>query len=246
MANSTVVFITGVRTGIGKALAQAYLARSNHIVDTSDASVQELKDNPVAIGSKLLLVAFESTSSTDIAKATKEIEAIDISYIDLVIANAGVCPVLTPIATVDVNDVITAFNVNAAGPLILFQAVRHLLEKSKKSPKWVSMSSAAGSIGLLEAQGALGVAAYGMSKAGMNWLTTAIHSSEKWLTAFAVHPGLVQTEMGNRGAKLIGLELAPNSLEESTSKTITVIDKASRESTSGKFFNAIDGTEIPW
>lgn len=70
------------------------------------------------------------------------------------------------------NDVITAFNVNAAGPLILFQAVRHLLENSKKSPKWVSMSSAAGSIGLLEAQGALGVAAYGMSKAGMNWLTT--------------------------------------------------------------------------
>lgn len=63
--------------------------------NTSDASVQELKDNPVAIGSKLLLVAFESTSSTDIAKAIKEIEAIDISYIDLVIANAGVCPVLS-------------------------------------------------------------------------------------------------------------------------------------------------------
>lgn len=71
--------------GIGKALAQAYLARSNHIVDTSDASVQELKDNPVAIGSKLLLVAFESTSSTDIAKAIKEIEAVGISYIDLVL-----------------------------------------------------------------------------------------------------------------------------------------------------------------
>ncbi|RWQ94044.1 hypothetical protein C8Q69DRAFT_522497 [Paecilomyces variotii] len=243
MANSTVVFITGVRTGIGKALAQAYLARSNHIVDTSDASVQELKDNPVAIGSKLLLVAFESTSSTDIAKAIKEIEAIDISYIHLVIANAGVCPVLTPIATVDVNDVITAFNVNAAGPLILFQAVRHLLENSKKSPKWVSMSSAAGSIGLLEAQGCSGNGESSNTNIDDH---RAIHSSEKWLTAFAVHPGLVQTETGNRGAKLIGLELAPNSLEESTSKTIAVIDKASRESTSGKFFNAIDGTEIPW
>lgn len=40
---------------------------------------------------------------------------------------------------------------------------------------------------------------------------------------FPYYYSLVQTEMGNRGAKLIGLELAPNSLEESTSKTIAVV-----------------------
>lgn len=157
-------------------MAQAYLARPNHIVigsvrNTSDSNVQELKDTPTATGSKLHLVSFESTSSTDVAKAVKEIEAAGIAHIDLVIANSGVCPEPSTIAALDVNDVITAFNVNTAGPLILFQGVRHLLEKSKKSPKWVSMSSAAGSIGHLELFNAAPVAAYGISKAGMNWLT---------------------------------------------------------------------------
>ncbi|GAD91610.1 hypothetical protein SMAC_12125 [Paecilomyces variotii No. 5] len=228
MADLTIVFITGVRRGLGKALAQAYLARPNHIIigsvrNASDASVQELKDTPAATGSKLHLVSFESTSSTDVKKAVKQIEAAGISHIDLVIANSGISPDPTPIPSLDMNDVITAFHVNTGGPLILFQAVRHLLENSKRSPKWVSMSSAAGSIGQLEMIGAAIVTAYGMSKAAMNWLTVAIHNTEQWLTAFAIHPGLVQTDMGNKGARGIGLEIAPITLEESTSRTIAVM-----------------------
>ncbi|PWY88067.1 hypothetical protein BO94DRAFT_465191 [Aspergillus sclerotioniger CBS 115572] len=58
--------------------------------------------------------------------------------------------------------------------------------------------------------------------------------------------GLVQTEMGNNGARRIGLEEAPNTLEESATKTLAVIDKATRKETSGKFVNVIDETEFPW
>jgi NAD(P)-dependent dehydrogenase (short-subunit alcohol dehydrogenase family) len=63
------------------------------------------------------------------------------------------------------------FTVNALGPLALYQAVKPLLEKSH-APKWVSVSSAAGSIGRLELHKAHIAPAYGIAKAGLNWITT--------------------------------------------------------------------------
>jgi hypothetical protein len=87
----------------------------------------------------------------------------------------------------------------------------------------------------------------------------------------------VQTEMGNKGAQIMGLKEAPNTVEEAVTKTMAAvsvgayliyhkllllkgvksrelrlmrgrrqIDSATREDTSGKFLNVIDGAEVPW
>ncbi|KAJ5229488.1 Short-chain dehydrogenase/reductase SDR [Penicillium chrysogenum] len=53
-------------------------------------------------------------------------------------------------------------------------------------------------------------------------------------------------EGGNKGARAMGLPQAPNSQRQSVDSILGLIDNASRETTSGKFFNVIDGTEIPW
>lgn len=67
---------------------------------------------------------------------------------------------------------------------------------------------------------------------------------------------------------MMGMEKAPNTIEEAVTKTmaavsffqcsvtggiapttiltITKIDSSTREKTSGKFLNVIDGTEFPW
>ncbi|KAJ5516188.1 Short-chain dehydrogenase/reductase SDR [Penicillium freii] len=74
----------------------------------------------------------------------------------------------------------------------------------------------------------------------------AIHSANKDLIAFAVHPGLVQTESGNKSARAMGLSQAPNSQRLGVDAILGLIDNAPRETTSGKFFNVMDGTEIPW
>ncbi|KAL9083282.1 MAG: hypothetical protein Q9165_008588 [Trypethelium subeluteriae] len=250
MASTTVVFITGAGRGIGRALTEAYLGRPNHLVigsvrDSAHPKYQDLKGFPAANGSRLHLVSIENTSIEDPKKAVKSIEAAGVSHIDIVIANAGISPTPSPAETVDIKDVIDCFHVNTVSPIVLYQAVKPLLEKSS-SPKWLTVSSAAASIDRLEVHNASFVSAYGISKAGVDWFTVAVHASNpKWI-AFAIHPGLVQTEMGNMGARLMGLEEAPNTLEESSSKTIAVLDKATRESTSGKFINVIDGSEFPW
>ncbi|KAK4120695.1 NAD(P)-binding protein [Parathielavia appendiculata] len=247
---ATVVFITGVGRGIGRALAEAYLARPNHTVigsvrNKDDAKYQHLRSLPAASGSKLILVSIESASKSDPHKAVDEIKAAGVDHVDIVIANAGTCPPLAPLDVANPKDVEEGFQINTLGPILLYQAVKPLLDKSS-APRWVSVSSAVGSIGKLEAYGVAGIGAYGVAKAGLNWFTVSIHAGNPSLIAFAVHPGLVQSDMGNSSAKLLGLEKAPVTLEQCSSKLLSTIDQATREKTSGKFLNIIDDEEIPW
>lgn len=185
MADSTVVLITGVTRGIGKALLKSYLSRPNYVVigsvrDKTSPAAQDLKTLPTAAGTRLLLVKIENTSATDPFEGVKEIEAAGIDHLDTVIANAGgggSKPMLEPVESVTVEGLEESFGINTLGPVLLFQAVRPLLQKSEKSPRFVPVSSAAGSIGLIEAAGSHVVAAYGIAKAGLNWFTVYVDLS---------------------------------------------------------------------
>lgn len=55
----------------------------------------------------------------------------------------------------------------------------------------------------------------------------------------------MQTEMGNTGARGLGLEKAEVEVDVSVSGMIKVIDASNREETSGKFM-FFDGTSKPW
>ncbi|TGJ77097.1 hypothetical protein E0Z10_g10786 [Xylaria hypoxylon] len=251
MADSTVVFITGVGRGIGRGLLEAYLLRPNYTVigsirDKHAPIANELNQLPKAKGSKLVIVSIEATSATDVPKAVDDLASAGIDHIDIAIPNSGFTPTPGPLDAIDVSDVTKAISINAVGPVYLYQGLIPLLEKSKKSPKWAAMSTAAASITRVEQHSAHMVLAYGMSKASQNFFTQAVHSAHPWIIALSIHPGLVQTDMGNVGARLMGMELAPDTVEDSVNKVILTIDGATREKTSGKFLNTIDGTEYPW
>ncbi|KAI0003942.1 NAD(P)-binding protein [Xylariaceae sp. FL0662B] len=250
MTNSTVVFVTGVGKGIGRAIAQIYLSRPNHIVigsvrDEATQEVSELKSSQKGSDAKLLIVHIESTSIEDPKIALREIEAAGIDHIDVIIANAGGYPPVVPLDAVDRKDLMSCFEVNAAAPLLLFQTFGTLL-RNAKSPKWVVISTTGGSIGYIGVIGSHIVPAYGASKAALNWFNQSIHFSQEWLTVVTLHPGLVQTPQGNWVAQQVGLDQAPTTVEESSTSIVKVIDDATRESTSGKFISAIEGTELPW
>lgn len=51
--------------------------------------------------------------------------------------------------------------------------------------------------------------------------------------------------MGNDNAKFFGMEKATDTIDDSTAGTVSVIDKATRESTSGRF-PGWSGEEFPW
>ena len=190
--------------------------------DSTSSSYDELKKTPTAERSRLILVSLDASHLSDPAKAVKAAEEAGISHVDIVIANAGVSSTARPLPQADLNEVVDALNVNSASPVALYQAVLPLLEKSQK-PIWISMSSAAGSIGNLVVHQAYHLLGYGMSKAAMNFFTVAIHAAHPNIIAYAVHPGLVQTDLGNYGAKMQGMEKAPITVEDSCAKLIASV-----------------------
>jgi norsolorinic acid ketoreductase len=55
----------------------------------------------------------------------------------------------------------------------------------------------------------------------------------------------VQTDMGNAGAKAVGLEKAFQTVEESVGGIVKTIDEGTRESI-GAQFRVWDGSQFPW
>ncbi|KAI5867515.1 hypothetical protein GGS23DRAFT_181540 [Durotheca rogersii] len=250
MAGPTVVLISGVSQGIGKALAQTYLLRPNYTVigsvrNTASAGVAELKASPKGQGSKLIFIHIENTSPEDPKKAAEEVKAQGIDHVDIIIANAGGSPPVVPLDEVGQDDMITAFRTNVCGPLALFQAFKPLLQKSEK-PKWVSISSVGSSLAIMPQMRTDLTPAYGTSKAALNWITLAFYCANEWLTTLHIHPGLVQTGPGNWVAQQIGLEKAPYTIEHSVERITSLVDEATREKSSGKLINAPEGTDMPW
>lgn len=160
---------------MGNSLAQAYLSRPNCIVlgtvrDIEAPGITTLRTSAKASGSELVLAKVESSSPPDAANVVEELKVRGIGYIDVVIANAGISPPVTGLESVAVDEVKNAFDINALGPLTLYQACYSLLHRSS-NPKFITISSAAGSIGGMEQNGAFVAPAYCISKAALNWIT---------------------------------------------------------------------------
>lgn len=93
-------------------------------------------------------------------------------------------------------------------------------------------------------------AAYGSSKAVVNWLGIRLHSEEEWLNTIVLGPGLVKTELGTAGAIGLGLDQdmidkTMISVDESCDGMIKAIDTTSREAHGGKML-AYNGEVIEW
>lgn len=140
------------------------------IRDDVTPGVAKLKASPKGDESQLLFVKIECSTPTDARISVEEMEAAGIDHIDTLISNAGVSPPIEPIETVDLGVVASTFHDNALGPLALYQACHSLLKKSK-NPKFMPITSAAGTIGGMERGRTFVAPSYCISKAALNWIT---------------------------------------------------------------------------
>ncbi|PVH79756.1 hypothetical protein DL98DRAFT_630261 [Cadophora sp. DSE1049] len=223
MAGLTIILISGVTRGSGK---PSYKPTSPDQTTSSDWH-RPAQNPPAAIAlttfSKdhnniFILLSIGSTSTADPTSAITELLRAGISRLDVVIANAGGTGISTaPLKCIENEDMREVFAMNALCPSALFQAVRPLLERSER-PTWVTVTIE-GAAELVDDVG--------------------YFAAFRWLIAFAVHPGLVQTEPGNHAARMMGMEKAPISKQTCADSVVRLIDTATREKCPGKFFNAI-------
>ncbi|KAH7110999.1 hypothetical protein B0J13DRAFT_591087 [Dactylonectria estremocensis] len=168
------VLITGANRGIGKALFKAFASKPNHTVI---AGVRDL-DTPQA----------DFAAAMETLKSQHGIEKLD-----LVIANAGISKYFGKASITPVQQMLDHFTANAVGPLLLFPTTSSLLSTSI-APKFVTISSSAGSIGGMDKLPVENTA-YGSSKIALNFIARRIYFENLHLIAFSINPGWLQTDV---------------------------------------------------
>ncbi|KAK5087541.1 hypothetical protein LTR70_006966 [Exophiala xenobiotica] len=249
MVDRTVVLITGASRGIGKGLLSTYLLRSNHTVvagvrDLSSPASRGLQHLPHGRESQIILVKLDSASETDAKVAVETlVSEYHITKLNIVIANAGVSKYFGKAMVTPAQEMTDHLVINTIAPLLLFQATAPLL-KASSTPKFVVLSSGAGSLSQVEKLPVENTA-YGASKAAVNFVARRIHYENPDLIAFPINPGWLQTDLGNHAARGAGMATAPVAIQDGVAGLIEQIDKATRQETSGKFM-AYNGEQIPW
>jgi len=253
MSSPITYLITGANRGIGKGFTQSLLQRPNTTVIAAVRDVAKstptLESLSKASGSKLIVVKLDSSAEADPKNAVAQLKSEHgITSLDIVIANAGIAHSGTTIVNTPADALRDHFAVNTIGPILLFQAVKPLLQASKTgNPIFLAISTVIGSMGAQAAMAGFPevFSPYGSSKAALNWAVTRMHFEEPWLTSYVTHPGLVVTDMGNTMGTPEALKAAGAiEVEQSVGGVLSTLDKAER-SISGTFQNW-DGTTLPW
>lgn len=231
MNASTVIVITGAKTGIGLELVKQAAKKGARII-AGVRGAAGARDLLGAIGPKGEVLELDVTDDASVRSFADQLRTRAKS-VDILINNAGVYhDGSASIETIESSMILETFDANAVGPVRVTQNMLPFLRASS-APKVITVTSIMGSLADNTGGGAY---AYRMSKAAANMFVRSFAADEKEITSIAVHPGWVKTKMGGAGA--------PLEPAKSAEGLWTVIESIT-PSDSGKFFNHA-GRELPW
>ncbi len=186
MSKPTVI-ITGASRGLGLAAARFVAVRANvALMARSAAELAEAARLIGAEGGTAVPVPGNVTKREDCARVVEKTLA-EYGRIDALINNAGTIEPIAPIAAADAAAWQKNWAVNLLGPLQLTQAA--LPHLRARRGRVINVSSGAAEYGLP------GWGAYCAAKGALNQLTRVLAAEEPLVTAVAVRPGAVNTEM---------------------------------------------------
>ncbi|HCC83987.1 TPA: short-chain dehydrogenase [Candidatus Uhrbacteria bacterium] len=190
------IVITGASRGIGRALAERFLAEGERVIGTSQSGTADY-EHPNLIMVQLELASVESRESCT-ARIGELTESIDI-----LINNAGIWQPADDKAIIDVAVLQETLEVNMIGPIDFTERVLLMV---KKGGQIINLSSRRGSMAYTTADL---YPCYCISKAGINMFTRLLAARLKnKITVSAVHPGVVKTEMSDWKGELTAAEAA--------------------------------------
>ena len=225
-----VALITGANRGIGRAAAEALLARGYAVIAAGrDRAALELAAGEIGAYPLVLDV----TREADVAAAYEHVVA-RFGRLDALINNAGVLLDRDEAGLeVPPEKVRATYEVNVLGALRMSQAFAPLMVRQRYG-RIVNVSSIMGSL----AQAGPGYLAYRSSKAALNMVTRVLAAelAGTGVLVNAVHPGWVRTRMGGPEAPL-----SPEEGARALVWAATLPD----DGPTGGFFEG-EGKPLPW
>jgi benzil reductase ((S)-benzoin forming) len=182
-----IAFITGVSSGIGRALTEAYLERGFHVHGLSRRSPEGLESSKD--------FHFQKADLADSARIPVIVESLlrDVKHLDLAILNAGILGPVADIAETSVEEMRRVLEVNLWANKVILDSIFRL---EIGLAQVVAISSGAGT------NPQRGWNAYAISKAGLNMMIS-LYASERPETHFcSLAPGIVDTPMQDQLASL--------------------------------------------
>jgi 3-oxoacyl-[acyl-carrier protein] reductase len=184
--NKTVI-ITGSARGIGRTIAESFLARGGNVV-ISDVDEAACLKTAGELGARAIGVKANVLSSQEI-DALFETTLEKFGSVDVVVNNAGVTRD-TLLVRMDEKDWDLVLDINLKGSFLVTRTAAKIMMK-QRSGRIINISSVVGLIGNA------GQANYSASKAGLLGLTmsSAKELASRGVTVNAVAPGYIATEM---------------------------------------------------
>ncbi len=219
------ILITGANRGLGLEFARQYAAAGWRVLGT----VRDPLSGRAASDAGAEVYVADVSDLNSIQRLKAGLAGVEL---DIVLNNAGVYGKDQSFGGVDADGFMAVMRTNALAPLKMAEAFADQLGGRKII---ATISSMMGSI----AENSSGnFYAYRASKAAVNMImkTLAVDLAGRGITAIALSPGWVRTDMGGADAPLD----PPTAIAGMRA----VLDKVSLND-SGKFFH-FDGRELPW
>lgn len=219
--------VTGANRGIGLELVRQIASQGNQVIvgcRNPEAAVELHK-----LGSSIQLRKLDVSAPASVQEFSRWI-LDSVPRIDVLINNAGMLTRGDQQGAANPEELLTSYQTNAIGPLLLAQALMPVLQKAPE-PVVINITSKMGSI---TENSSGGYYAYRMSKAALNMATMSLVKDHPRIRFLVLHPGWVKTDMGGSNA--------PTEVEDSVRGLLDVINKTK---TSGAFLD-YKGQEIPW
>lgn len=235
MDTSRHAVVTGANRGLGLEFTRQLLARGDRVVAACrrPGEAVALTALAAAFPGHLQVLPLAVDSERSRTAFAKEVAALH-DRLDLLVNNAGVLPSGERFGSLRAETLEQAFATNAAGPLLMCQALAPLLAKGRRA-RVLNLGSEWGSVALLDA---FRTPSYAISKAALNMASVLMARAlnPSGIGVLTLSPGWVRTDMGG--------ERAPVSAREAVQ---SLLDLAERRPglPAGEFLDP-NGAVLPW